>query len=260
LSYYFTSCVEAGPKKCVLAAQNKTAAELERDVWDFLDSVRNAPIAAGTTIIDLAGIKGFILGALKSTLSWPVMAEVLSTMVYGSKEEKGLAVLAIGDKAMDEVDFHSLGPIGGLWGIHCGDRIVRSESFEEVAPTFAKLRGISRLQGDAVDWMTAHCAQWPWRAKETYMGDFRVKTKNPILVVSNTRDSHTPLRSALNVSSGFEGSGLLEVNGTGVSDHFTKIPFRFSPTTFPPPTCLTVNDLSPCSTVPSACPQFAVSS
>jgi hypothetical protein len=48
------------------------------------------------------------------------------------------------------------------------------------------------------------------------LGDFKVKTKNPILVAGNIFDAHTPLKSALNITVGFEGSGLLVVNGTGV--------------------------------------------
>lgn len=77
--------------------------------------------------------------------------------------------------------------------------------------------------GDIVAQITAHCAQWPWRARETYAGNFRVKTRNPILVASTARDSHTPLRSPRNVSAGFEGSGLLVVNGTGVSGTFSFV-------------------------------------
>ncbi|KEF53888.1 uncharacterized protein A1O9_10290, partial [Exophiala aquamarina CBS 119918] len=48
-----------------------------------------------------------------------------------------------------------------------------------------------------------------------YLGDFKVKTKNPVLVVGNTLDNVTPLASARNVSSGFEGSILLERKAFG---------------------------------------------
>lgn len=61
----------------------------------------------------------------------------------------------------------------------------------------------------------AACAQWPYNAKERYQGDFQVKTKNPVLFIGNTGDAHTPLVSAYNVSSGFEGSSVLEIDGYG---------------------------------------------
>jgi len=55
------------------------------------------------------------------------------------------------------------------------------------------------------------------------MGDFNVTTLHPILVASNTRDPQAPLRPALNLSATFEGSGFLEVNGTGVSGRDDKL-------------------------------------
>lgn len=59
------------------------------------------------------------------------------------------------------------------------------------------------------------CAQWPYSAKERYEGDFQVKTKNPVLILGNTGDAFTPLVSAYNLSSGFEGSVVLEIDGYG---------------------------------------------
>jgi len=52
------------------------------------------------------------------------------------------------------------------------------------------------------------------------MGDFRVKTKNPVLLIGSTYDPVTPIASAHNVSAGFEGSVVLERGGFGVSFHF----------------------------------------
>jgi hypothetical protein len=65
-SYFFETCVEAGPEKCALAALNKTAEELELDTWAWFDFVRETPIAAGITIFDLIAIKGSLVETLKS--------------------------------------------------------------------------------------------------------------------------------------------------------------------------------------------------
>jgi len=192
---------------------------MEQDIWRFFDDLRAAPIAVGTTVLDLLSMKGFLLEQLKVTYGWPDLAEMLDVIVYGSEATKNALFDAlVGSLSGGTTAYTTTFPVlQSQWGIHCGDRIPRLDSFEDAQPTFNQLFNTSRLVGDLVSWTTAHCAQWPWHAKETYMGDFHVKTKNPILVASNTRDAHTPLRSARNISSTFEGSGLLEVNGTGVS-------------------------------------------
>ncbi|EMR67890.1 putative peptidase tripeptidyl-peptidase protein [Eutypa lata UCREL1] len=62
------------------------------------------------------------------------------------------------------------------------------------------------------------CAQWQIEPRERYEGSFDgVQTRNPVLFVGNTYDAHTPLVSARNVSAGFAGSVVLEVNGYGHS-------------------------------------------
>lgn len=71
--------------------------------------------------------------------------------------------------------------------------------------------------GDALVFLYAACSQWKIEPKERYTGDFNVKTKHPVLFVGNTHDGLTPLVSAKNVSSTFEGSVVLTVDGYGVS-------------------------------------------
>jgi len=218
-STFFTACISAGPSKCALARLGKTAAALEADVWAYFDTIRARPLAAGTAMFDLIAAKGFAVEQLRSTAFWPEFAELLAALVYGTEAQQRAYL----DALMSQLESQKLlGPaafdgVQSLFGIHCGDRTVRLSEFgEEAEATFERLRRTSRLIGDNVAHITAHCAQWPWRAKETYMGDFKVKTRRPVLVASNTRDGFTPLRSAMNVSEGLEGSGLLVVNGTGV--------------------------------------------
>jgi pimeloyl-ACP methyl ester carboxylesterase len=219
LRYFFDSCLTAPQGRCALSALNKTASELERDAWTFIDSLRTAPIPAGSTLVDVAIIKGYILGQLKYTGGWPIFSSVLATLMYGTRGEAThvLEIIVEEAEANGELGVDSFDILDSLWAIHCGDRTVRLDSWEaqEADGVFERLYNTSRLVGDIVTPYSAHCAQWPWRARETYEGDFRVKTRKPVLVASNTRDSHTPLRSAKNVTVGFEGSGLLEVNATG---------------------------------------------
>ncbi|KAK3360706.1 Alpha/Beta hydrolase protein [Lasiosphaeria hispida] len=214
-SYYFTSCVEAGPDKCALASLNKTAVALEQDVWNFFDVIRAAPIAVGSDVLDLIGLKSFFLGQLKVSAGWSSLSQFLLALVYGSQQGPLLEALAQALAAGSPDGPANIIPVQSLWGIHCGDMIPRMKLFDEAVAAADRLGKTSRLIGDVVTWNMVHCNQWPWHARETYMGNFHVKTKNPILIASNSRDAHTPLTSALNVSSGFEGSGFLEVDGTG---------------------------------------------
>lgn len=215
---FFTSCISAGPAKCALAGLGKTAAVLEADAWAFFDSIRAAPIGAGTSMFDLITAKGYAVEQLRVTLLWPDFAQLLGALMYSPRAQQR-AILEVVAAQIEDTGL--AGPAAfdvtqSLFGIRCGDRTVRLAEFgEEAETTFERLVATSRLIGDNVAHVTAHCSQWPWRAKETYMGDFRVKTRSPVLVASNTLDGFTPLKAARNVSEGLEGSGLLVVNGTG---------------------------------------------
>lgn len=101
-------------------------------------------------------------------------------------------------------------------GIHCLDRSARAGTLEKLMPALEKLANVSRVLDGIPGSITIPCAQWKLHPKERYEGDFQVKPKNPVLLIGNTWDGLTPLRSAYNVSSGFEGSVVLEVNGYGV--------------------------------------------
>ncbi|CAG9940268.1 unnamed protein product [Clonostachys rosea f. rosea IK726] len=59
------------------------------------------------------------------------------------------------------------------------------------------------------------CAQWQISAKERYLGDYKVATRNPVPIVNNRYDPATPLESARNVSAGLAGSRVVEVNRIG---------------------------------------------
>jgi hypothetical protein len=86
------------------------------------------------------------------------------------------------------------------------------EKFYPISPRF----------GDVATVTISTCAQWDFEAKERYGGDFRVKTSFPPLIIGNTWDPVTPLKSARNVTALFEGSVLLQHNGHGVSDAWSN--------------------------------------
>lgn len=107
--------------------------------------------------------------------------------------------------------------IDAMVGIRCGDQIPRFESVHDVLPGMQRRENLSRFLGDFEAPADTICGQWKVHAKGAYTGDFQVKTRNPLLFVSNRYDPVTPLISARNMSQGFEGSGLLVQEGHGVS-------------------------------------------
>jgi hypothetical protein len=226
-THFFQTCLEAGPDKCALAALNRTAAQLEDDAWAWFDSLRQpgggggGPIPAGAALVDYLAAKGLVAEMLKSPSVWPAWSRLLAVALHGTEAERDAlwnapgALEGMAGSAVASYD--AVGTMQSLWGVHCGDRVPRLASFGGLVEVTGRLGNTSRLIGDVVQSVTTHCARWPWRAKEVYVGDFRVTTKNPVLLVGNVLDAHTPIRSAFNVSEGFEGSRVLVANGTGVS-------------------------------------------
>ena len=215
-TYFFESCIEAGPKYCVLATRNKTAAQLEQDTWVLVESIRENPVATGDFVFYADSFREFLDGNLFQSSEWKSASRTLDKLLYGSKEEKDAAFQSFADEPL-RPPTASFSVLQGLWGIMCGDKLTRPRSLKEAAEAFDKLRRSSKLYGDLTYMYSYQCQHWPWRAKEIYSGNFRVKTKNPVIVLSSRFDPVTPLVSAQNVSIGLENSALLVVNGVGVS-------------------------------------------
>lgn len=190
--------------------------ELEKATYEMFEDLRYDPIPVGTVVLDHFTVQANLAELLKAYPSWPDAAVIL----YALLQHDLVTLRAIIDYMLENAgpSENAFQAVESLWAIHCGDRAPRADTLAEVQPAFEKLVQTSKLIGPVIGWRSAICAQWPMEAKERAGGDFQVKTKNPVLVVGNTIDAHTPLRSAMNVSSGLEGSVVLEVNGTGVSD------------------------------------------
>ncbi|KAK2748950.1 hypothetical protein FQN57_007233 [Myotisia sp. PD_48] len=204
-SAIFSHCIEAGPDRCALAGRNATAAELEQSIWDLLYKIKEQPIPVGNAVLDYSTLKMMLAEALYTPDHWPSLTKNLAALLDGDVPEAWRNVFSlIGEPEI----------LISLYGIHCGEKRVRAASLDEFLPAVDKLSRISRIFGDLLSIAIA-CSHWKIEAKERYTGDFQVKTKNPVLFIGNTFDGHTPLVSAYNVSSGFEGSVVLEVNGYG---------------------------------------------
>lgn len=178
-----------------------------------MDTLDYRPITIGDAIVDRSTLNLAIVQSLYSTLSWPNITTGFDMLINGNQDESFLRRVFQTDATMPDSE---LAMAQATMGIHCLDRAARAGTFEEVLPTVERLAKVSKVLGGVTFSTTMTCAQWKLQPKERYEGDFHVKTRNPVLIIGNTYDGLTPIRSAHNISSGFEGSVVLEVKGYGV--------------------------------------------
>ncbi|KAI0165228.1 alpha/beta-hydrolase [Hypoxylon sp. FL1284] len=215
-SAMFTGCVD-NRENCALAqGNNKTGAQLEQEVWDLLETVKYHPLVAGTNLLDYNAIKSYLVQQLYGSGGWSAAATLLNLVLTGQMDAVATLFDANGQANITD-PIPSLSTYQSLAGIYCGDNQVRTEKFEDFLPAVKKLYSTSKIIGDNAISAYSMCQQWKIVPKERYTGDFNVKTKSPVLFIGNTFDGLTPLKSAKNVSSTFEGSALLTAEGYGHS-------------------------------------------
>lgn len=163
-------------------------------------------------------LHSIVANSLYSTQRWANVTTVLDMLLTGDMDEDFvLHVAGHVSPATDSLAVNkTLALPFALSGIHCLDRAARAGTYQNFLPAIRRLLDTSKIMGGGAAALNMICAQWKLDPKERYQGDFQVRPRNPVLVIGNTYDGHTPLRSAYNVSSGFENSVVLEVNGYGV--------------------------------------------
>lgn len=159
---------------------------------------------------DYGQLKALFAQALYSTQLWPYVAIILDGLLF-DRQGPIFPAPSMNSTTVAEPLANAL----SMAGIYCGDNQARASNFEEFAPTIPKLYQTSRVMGDIAVCSYSLCAQWKIKPKETYTGSFDVRTKNPVLFIGNTYDGHTPVQSTHNLSSTYDGSVVLEVNGYG---------------------------------------------
>lgn len=214
-SHIFQHCVK-NKEKCAFARNGATAQQMEQSVWDLLDTLKYSPVIVGDMIVDRSTLAAKISASLYSAGSWPNLTTIFDMLINGNRDEDFFleAFVPVANMSSQESE---IALQQSLIGIHCSDRAARAGSLEKLMPTLEKLANVSRIMDGVPDGINVPCALWKFQPKERYEGNFQVTPRKPVLIIGNTWDGLTPLRSAHNVSSGFEGSVVLEVNGYGVS-------------------------------------------
>ena len=202
-----------------MAGANLTGEQLEAAAWKIAERLKTNPIPVnGSSPLTYAGLRGFFANAIYGPNSWGNLATLLA-LIAGNRTQTPAFNTVYED--MTTALFGTISTYPPLYGIHCADRTVRIKSLDDFRPIQEKLSKVTKVMDGTDTDVSMTCGQWKSQAAGAYKGNFQAKTKNPILFATNKYDGHTPIRSAQNVSSGFEGSGMLVVNGFGVSTHIT---------------------------------------
>ncbi|KAK8058303.1 hypothetical protein PG994_008751 [Apiospora phragmitis] len=215
---FLAACVAAAPGHCALARDggNHTAAALEASIYELLDGIKHAPFAVGSILVDYNALQGMLNAGLRSPPDWPELADNLDAILGNDGSGPDLARLAslLPTSRLFANDAWSP-PNEAYQGIHCGDQTLRASEPAALAPYYAAQSALSRLGGDSGLARAMQCARWPMTAHGRYEGDFRARTRYPILFIGNYADPVTPMASAVNASAGFAGSVVLEHRGFG---------------------------------------------
>lgn len=232
---FIKGCLSA-PKACALA-KNQTAAQLEKSFYQLLQKLKYEPIGipapgspGGGIVLDYSLVSAVIVRALYTPFIWQNTAKCIAALMTGKNTNPDLKLCLPG--------FEDTGSAGtnakrsekavkadqeAQYGIKCSDTRVHTTNLTDMLPVFEGRHKKSHFFGDYADMSPAQCAQWTLPAKERYMGDFNVTSKNPVLIIGNTYDPVTPLASAKNVTETFKGSVLLQHDSYGVSCSMTEV-------------------------------------
>lgn len=172
--------------------------------------VPSPEIPGGGIVINYSLVKSLLHSSLYNPAQWPGLAILIDAVLRG--DLLGMAGAMAKSSGEDTAGYEE-----ALYGIKCSDMRWHTNNLTDVMPTINARHNKSELFGDIADSMVTRCAQWPMSAKEIYRGDFKVKPKNPVLIIGNEHDPVTPLVSARNMTQRFEGSVLLEQKSYGVS-------------------------------------------
>ncbi|KAM0814410.1 putative TAP-like protein-domain-containing protein [Seiridium cardinale] len=201
-------CIKAGDR-CALSQVNSTALELQATLMGLADDIKAAPIAVNNTVIDY----NFVLDAIYYSIKYPSLFQTIAPYILDILNRQNLDdVVAFGAKLIQ-------GATGGrpeaLYGIKGSDTIPHYDNLAAAMPDIEYMQQASPLFWGVAGSALTLLAQWPFKAKEVYSGDFNTKTPNPILFIGNTWDPATSLSSARNMGASFEGSVVLEQHGYG---------------------------------------------
>lgn len=240
LLHLVEECVDSGPKLCKLAdwAGSNTTSELItiaiEAVWTELLKTPKIPEKWGLPkengysqggVSFLVAIKTHIYQTLYVPDNYIALVDFLEKMLDGKWKEVYEVLnpnteaekAEEGEEEEESTEKWNWGS-DALQGIYCGDQAYRAETVDDLYSAWA-LHSEQSSFSDAGSVAELSCARWQFKAAETIdMNKFKhVHTRVPILFVNSRYDPVTPLVSAYEASTRFNGSRVVVHEGEGVS-------------------------------------------
>lgn len=217
LKKFLKACLDTKDQTtCALYRPNTTVEGLTNRIYNLIDQVRSEPIVMGsnitTDVVDYNQLKLTLDNALRILILYaPALAGYLDSVLERNKTAYQIyQPIAVPPELPGSAS-------DALLGIRCSDSTFRTDNLKDIVPRIEKMADASRLFGDLYPTSYMFCSRWKMQAKGRYEGNFKTKTKNPMLIIGSPYDIRTPFVSAQKVHELFEGSSLLQHNGYGVS-------------------------------------------
>lgn len=214
LERFFEYCAKAGPEKCSFYRLGG-AVEMHREFDRILEILWESPLSVPSTpyrgpeVITWSDVKLMVKTAMYQPLwFFPRMADLLQDILVtnGSAfaEMKHSQRHCAGCKS---TECESSGPysrecmIPGWDGVDASSAILCSDGEgmgdfdrDEFVKYWSVLKNQSKVMGDYWAQTRLNCMSWRAKAKWRYPGPISANTSNPVLFISNTRDTVTAIR------------------------------------------------------------------
>lgn len=215
--YAFLEACFENKEECALATY--IDANSTQDLFNVTSLVIET---AAVNITDMAtfsaysSLKAAILSAngLYFPSTWPALAEAMVLVLNTTADEAAANAEADTDATPEPARWTYDQAVSAGLGIRGADATFKPKSAEEYLP---QVEFQANVSGFADSWYTAAwiASRWKMPAKERFYGEFKAKTKHPILYINGEYDPVTPLNNARRASKGFEGSVVLAHSGKG---------------------------------------------
>ena len=211
---YFEICDKVGESRCALAGSEKGS---KRTVLDFLSALYDRPLplrnkfTAG--LVTYFAFKTTLYGTLYRPYSWPKFAEMTRGLLQGNSSwfyEVAASSYVNYDQVYDQ--------LGSGMAVLCTDAVPATNyslvSWKDYVKNCTEL---SFIAGDGRSLDTLPCRHWSTLPNERWEGSFdNIDLDVPVLMIGNTYDPATPLKSAKRLAAQMGDSArLLEQRSYG---------------------------------------------
>jgi hypothetical protein len=218
LKEFTKQCIDAGTP-CSLFRPNLTADALYEQIHNLSERAKRLPIIMGpnvtTDIVTYDKIAEASDTALRMGLAaGPFLAGYLNSIMIHDTPGYNYTQYLVNRAMIVQTDAFNA---DNTQLIRCSDSMFRAEELADIEDRIEKITGLGDWHSDYIIGSYIMCSLWKIKAKERYEGDFKAKTKHPVLLIGSPYDGRTPISGAYAANKTLERSVVLQHNGLGVS-------------------------------------------